>query len=156
MQYRFTLPNHVDDTLKQCYPKSHDKFSPVQLYINRSKTRGGPLRWIEHAPNNSQELAWCRTPSPDDPSLMYAHNHCWIRTAMQFALCGARWMPGRMGQGASLISHDSIAGGIAYAAERPDGIAPERFIHFDFGSASWIFGRSELRESAIRLGMMDW
>jgi hypothetical protein len=26
----FILPNHADDALKKCYPKSYDKLSPVQ------------------------------------------------------------------------------------------------------------------------------
>jgi hypothetical protein len=28
----FTTPNHADDILKQCYPKSYGKVSPMQLY----------------------------------------------------------------------------------------------------------------------------
>jgi hypothetical protein len=117
----FTLPNHVDDTLKQCYPKSYDKFSPVQLYINRSKAGGRPLRWIEHALSHALKLASSRRPFPDDPSLTYTYIRIYIytcgrngiRTAIQFALRGARWIPGRIGQGASPISQDSIAEGIA-------------------------------------------
>jgi hypothetical protein len=134
----FTLPNHVDGILKQCYPNSNDKFHPVQLCINRSKGGDRPQRWIEHALNDAAELASFWTPSQDDPSLIHAYSHCKGRTAIQFALRGARWMLGRIGQGASPISQDSIAEGIAYAAEHPDGIAPERFVHYVFDSASSI------------------
>jgi hypothetical protein len=35
------------------------------------------------------------------------------------------------------------------AAEPPDGIAPERFVHSVFFSALTVFGRYELRELAI-------
>jgi hypothetical protein len=71
-------------------------------------------------------------------------------------LRGARWIPGRVGHGASPISQDSISEGIAYAAEHPDGIAPERFVHYVFDSTSSIFGRYELREFGDSLGMLDW
>jgi hypothetical protein len=90
----FTLPNHVDDILKQCYPKSYDEFSPAQPYINPSKAGGRPLRWIENALNKAPELPSFRTPFPDDQSLMHAHNHNRIRTAIQFAVGGARWIAG--------------------------------------------------------------
>jgi hypothetical protein len=81
-----------------------------------------------------------------NPSLIYTDDHGRIRTAMQFALRGAPWTPGRIGQRTSPISRDSIADSIAYAAEHPEGIAPERFVHNLFTSASSIFGRHELRE----------
>jgi hypothetical protein len=45
----------VDDTLQQCLPKSYDKFSPVQPYINRSKAWGGRLRLMGHALDNAPE-----------------------------------------------------------------------------------------------------
>jgi hypothetical protein len=111
---------------------------------------------MEHALNNAPELASLRTPFPDDPSLIHTYNHDRIRTAIHFALRGARWIPGRIGWGSSPISQDSIAEGIVYAAEHPDGIAPERFIDHVFDSASSIFGRSVLCALAIILGMLDW
>jgi hypothetical protein len=90
----FAISNCEDATLKQSYPKSYSKFSPVQLYINGAKAGGHPLRWIEHALNNSPGLPSFSTPFPDDPSLIYTHsyayNHNRIRTAIQLALRGAR------------------------------------------------------------------
>jgi hypothetical protein len=91
-----TLPNHVDDTLKQCYPKSYVRFSPVQPYINHSKGGGRPLRRMGHALNKAPELASFRAPHPEDPSLAYSHNHGGIRTAIQFALRRARWITGQI------------------------------------------------------------
>jgi hypothetical protein len=152
----FTLPNHVDDTLKQCYPKSHNALSPVQLCTTRARAGGHPLRWIEHALNNAPELASFMTPFPDDPPWIHTYKHSRIRTVLQFALHGAGWIPERIGQGASPISRDSFAEGIACAAEHPDGIAPERFRHSIFDLALSVFGRHEKRELAIGLGMLDW
>jgi hypothetical protein len=117
----FTIPKEVGDTLKQRYPKLYHKMSHVQLFITRAKAGGRPLRWIEHALNKASELASFRTPFPDDPAEICAYNQGRIRTAIQFELRGARRIPRRIGQGASPISHDSIAEGIAYAAEHADG-----------------------------------
>jgi hypothetical protein len=111
---------------------------------------------MEHALNNAPELASFRTPFPDDPSLIYTHSQGGIRTAIQFALRGARRILGRIGPGASPISQDSIVDGIAYAAEHPDRIAPGRFVHFVGDLASYLFGRYLPRALAIRMGTLDW
>jgi hypothetical protein len=130
-----------------------------RVCINRAKTGGRPLRWMEDAPNNARELASFMTTFADDSSPMYTykykHNGSRIRAAIRLALGGARWIPGRVGRCASPISQDSIAASIAYAAEHLDGIAPERFVHFVFDSTSSIFGRCGQCGLPIGLGMLD-
>jgi hypothetical protein len=148
----FTLPNHMDDTLKP------DEFSLEQPHFNRATAGGRPLRWIERALNNAPELASLRKPFPDDPPLIYAYNHGRIKTAIEFALRGARWIPGRRGhrrQGASAMGRDPIAEGncMAYAAEHPDGIAPERFQHCPLRVRFSIVELWEVRTTGFGLGL---
>jgi hypothetical protein len=138
----FTHTNHADGALKQCYPKPFDKFSPVQLYINRSKAGGRPPGRIEHALNDAPELASFRTPFPDDPSLIYVYNQNRIRTAIRLALRGARWILGCVGQGASPICRTLLRN----ASPTPPDIRMELLLNDSSITCSIRHRRSDPRE----------
>jgi len=102
------------------------------------------------------ELGFFGTPDPDRVSRTFTYNFVTLNTAVKFAFRGARWLPGRIGQGADPVSQDSIAEALAYASEHADGISPELFVDFIFNDAATRFGNAELRELAVQTGMLEW
>jgi hypothetical protein len=125
------------------------KLSPEQLFILRaradSKTLAGALV-------RATELGLFGTPDPDRVSRTFTYNSSTLNTAVKFAFRGARWLPGRLGQGADPVCQDSIAEALAYASEHADGISPEFFVDFIFNGAATRFGNAELRELAVQTG----
>ena len=152
----FLEPNDVDAKLQKIYGKSYGKFTQVQLYITRAKEAGKSYRWIEYVLNNCSRLEELRFPFPDDANRHYSFNHVSIATAVRFTLRGCRWIPGRIGHTADAVSQDSIADGIVYACEHPDGVDPLVFVDYIFSHAAMLFGSAEIREMAERMEVLDW
>jgi hypothetical protein len=92
--------------------------------------------------DRATELGLFGTPDPDRASRTFTYNYITLNTAVKFAIRGARWLPGRIGQGADPVSQDSIAEALAYASEHPDGIFPELFVDSILNDAAKGFGNA--------------
>ena len=54
------------------------------------------------------------------------------------------------------VSQDSMVDAMVFASDHPNGVDPSVSVEFLIGWAALLFGDAELRDSGVRLEILDW